>query len=59
MTEYVVDRERYMTRMPPDMREIAVLAEPLTMTLTFSGGAGRRQLGRSSPAATRHSRHQI
>jgi len=31
MTEYVVDRERYMTLMPPDMREIAVLAEPLTI----------------------------
>jgi glucose 1-dehydrogenase len=31
MTEYVVDRERYMTLVPPHMREIAVLAEPLTI----------------------------
>src|SRR5271157_6256179 len=32
MTEYaVVDLERYMTVVPPDLREIAVLAEPLTI----------------------------
>jgi len=31
MTEYVVDRERYMSLVPPDLREIAVLAEPLTI----------------------------
>jgi glucose 1-dehydrogenase len=31
MTEYVVDRERYMNLVPPDLREIAVLAEPLTI----------------------------
>jgi threonine dehydrogenase-like Zn-dependent dehydrogenase len=31
MTEYVVDSERYMTVVPPDLREIAVLAEPLTI----------------------------
>src|SRR5271165_6742815 len=31
MTEYVVDRERYMNVVPPDLREIAVLAEPLTI----------------------------
>ena len=31
MTEYVVDHERYMTLVPPDLREIAVLAEPLTI----------------------------
>ena len=31
MTEYVVDSERYMNLVPPDMREIAVLAEPLTI----------------------------
>jgi threonine dehydrogenase-like Zn-dependent dehydrogenase len=31
MTEYVVDSERYMNLVPPDLREIAVLAEPLTI----------------------------
>jgi threonine dehydrogenase-like Zn-dependent dehydrogenase len=31
MTEYVVDNERNMTLVPPDLREIAVLAEPLTI----------------------------
>ena len=31
MTEYVVDHERYMNLVPPDLREIAVLAEPLTI----------------------------
>ena len=31
MTEYVVDYERYMNVVPPDLREIAVLAEPLTI----------------------------
>ncbi len=32
MSEYaVVDYERYMTVVPPDLREIAVLAEPLTI----------------------------
>jgi threonine dehydrogenase-like Zn-dependent dehydrogenase len=27
MTEYVIDRDRYMNPVPPDLREIAVLAE--------------------------------
>jgi glucose 1-dehydrogenase len=31
MTEYVVERERYLNVVPPDLREIAVLAEPLTI----------------------------
>jgi len=31
MTEYVVDHERYMNVVPPGLREIAVLAEPLTI----------------------------
>ena len=31
LAEYVVDRERYMNVVPPDLREIAVLAEPLTI----------------------------
>ncbi len=31
MAEYVIDHERYMNVVPPDMREIAVLAEPLTI----------------------------
>jgi threonine dehydrogenase-like Zn-dependent dehydrogenase len=31
MAEYVVDNERNMTLVPPDLREIAVLAEPLTI----------------------------
>jgi len=31
MTEYVVDHERHMNLVPPDLREIAVLAEPLTI----------------------------
>ena len=31
MTEYVVDHERYMNVVPPDLREVAVLAEPLTI----------------------------
>ena len=31
MTEYVVDSERYMTVVPPDLRDFAVLAEPLTI----------------------------
>jgi glucose 1-dehydrogenase len=31
MTEYVVDQERYMNPVPPDLRDFAVLAEPLTI----------------------------
>ena len=31
MTEYVVDHERYLNLVPPGLREIAVLAEPLTI----------------------------
>jgi glucose 1-dehydrogenase len=31
MTEHVVDHERYLNLVPPDLREIAVLAEPLTI----------------------------
>jgi threonine dehydrogenase-like Zn-dependent dehydrogenase len=31
MAEYVVDHERYMNLVPPDLREIAVLTEPLTI----------------------------
>jgi threonine dehydrogenase-like Zn-dependent dehydrogenase len=31
MTEYVVDHERYMNVVPPGLREIAVLTEPLTI----------------------------
>jgi glucose 1-dehydrogenase len=31
MAEYVVDQERYLNLVPPDLREIAVLAEPLTI----------------------------
>ena len=31
MAEYVVDHERYMNVVPPGLREIAVLAEPLTI----------------------------
>ena len=31
MAEYVVDHERYMNVVPPDLRDIAVLAEPLTI----------------------------
>ena len=31
LTEYVVDDEQYMNLVPPDLREIAVLAEPLTI----------------------------
>jgi threonine dehydrogenase-like Zn-dependent dehydrogenase len=31
MAEYVVDHERYMNLVPPDLRQIAVLAEPLTI----------------------------
>ncbi len=31
MAEYVVDHERHMNLMPPGLREIAVLAEPLTI----------------------------
>ena len=31
MTEYVVDHERYMNLVPPDLREVAVLTEPLTI----------------------------
>ena len=31
MTEYVVDHERYMNIVPPGLRDIAVLAEPLTI----------------------------
>ena len=31
MAEYVVDREQYMNVVPADLREIAVLAEPLTI----------------------------
>jgi glucose 1-dehydrogenase len=31
MTEYVVDRERYLCVMPPELRDVAVLMEPLTV----------------------------
>ena len=31
MTEYVVEHERYLNVVPPGLREIAVLAEPLTI----------------------------
>jgi threonine dehydrogenase-like Zn-dependent dehydrogenase len=31
MAEYAVDRERYLNPVPPDLREIAVLTEPLTI----------------------------
>ena len=31
MAEYIVDRERHMNLVPPDLREIAVLTEPLTI----------------------------
>jgi threonine dehydrogenase-like Zn-dependent dehydrogenase len=31
MAEYAVDQERHMNPVPPDLREIAVLAEPLTI----------------------------
>jgi threonine dehydrogenase-like Zn-dependent dehydrogenase len=31
MTEHVVDGERYMNRVPPGLRDIAVLTEPLTI----------------------------
>jgi glucose 1-dehydrogenase len=31
MTEYVVDHEQYLNLVPPDLREIAVLTEPLTI----------------------------
>jgi glucose 1-dehydrogenase len=31
MAEYAVDHERYMNAVPADLREIAVLAEPLTI----------------------------
>ena len=31
MAEFVVDHERYMTFVPPDLRDVAVLVEPLTM----------------------------
>jgi threonine dehydrogenase-like Zn-dependent dehydrogenase len=31
MTEYVVEHERYLNLVPPDLRDIAVLAEPLTI----------------------------
>jgi glucose 1-dehydrogenase len=31
LAEYVVEHERYLTPVPPDLRDIAVLAEPLTI----------------------------
>jgi len=31
MTEYYVDEEKYLTRVPPELREVAVLVEPLTV----------------------------
>jgi threonine dehydrogenase-like Zn-dependent dehydrogenase len=31
MTEHVVDRERFMLKAPPELRDVAVLAEPLTI----------------------------
>lgn len=31
MTEYVVDEERYVYRVPPELRDVAVLVEPLTI----------------------------
>ena len=31
MAEYAVDQERYLNPVPPDLREIAVLTEPLTI----------------------------
>jgi threonine dehydrogenase-like Zn-dependent dehydrogenase len=32
MAEYVVDEARYMNKIPPELREFAVLLEPLTIT---------------------------
>src|SRR5437016_7525211 len=31
MTEFYVDEEKYLTRVPPELREVAVLVEPLTV----------------------------
>jgi glucose 1-dehydrogenase len=31
MTEYYVDEEKYLTYVPPELREVAVLVEPLTV----------------------------
>jgi threonine dehydrogenase-like Zn-dependent dehydrogenase len=31
MTEFVVDEERYVHRVPPELRDVAVLVEPLTI----------------------------
>jgi len=31
MTEFVVDDEKYMNRVPPELKEVAVLLEPLTI----------------------------
>ncbi len=31
MTEFVVDDEKYMNHVPPDLRNVAVLVEPLTI----------------------------
>src|SRR6266480_1499855 len=32
MTEYIVDDEKYMNVIPPDLKDVAVLLEPLTIT---------------------------
>jgi glucose 1-dehydrogenase len=31
MTEYIVDQEKYLCRVPPELRDVAVLMEPLTV----------------------------
>ena len=54
MTDFVVDEEEWLHRVPPDLREVAILVEPLTIAektmaeiravqqrLPFARGAGR------------------
>jgi threonine dehydrogenase-like Zn-dependent dehydrogenase len=47
LTEFYVDEEKYLTRVPPELRDIAVLVEPLTVA--EKGLAQVRQIQRRLP----------
>ncbi len=47
MTEYVVDYERYMHVVPPELRDVAVLTEPLTIAV--KAGNQTQQIVRRLP----------
>lgn len=51
-TEYVVDKEEYIVRVPPELADIGVLMEPLSIVEKAIDEAIRLQIVRSPEAAT-------